>query len=544
VKPIEPRLLQRSRPVRRLLVVGAVLGTVSALLIVAQAWFIAALVARGFAGDGITSVTLRNAVLVGAVFAARAAITWLQQVLAARAAVRVKSQLRSELAEAVLDPRRASITPDTSRVVTLFGSGLDALDAYFAKYLPQLILAITVPMVVLVAVLSADPLSALTIAVTLPLIVVFMVLVGWLTKEKTDRRWAALQTLSHHFLDVLDGLVVLKVFGRSQVAGLERVGEQHRRESMTALRLAFLSSFVLDLFATLAVALVAVSVGLRLVEGHLGLQIAMFVLLLTPEAFTPMRQVGAHFHDSAEGVAAAQDAFDVLDTATVHRGATAAPNPATNRIIIEQLEVRFPERSRAALPSTDAVIEPGEFTVLTGQSGSGKSTLLGVLLGFAAPTAGRVMVGGVDLADVDIAQWRRHIAWVPQVPGLIEGTIADNIRLGSIDAGAGATDLRTVLDEAGAAGLSLDRRIAEDGQDVSAGERRRIGIARALLRVRLGHATLLLFDEPTAGLDAATEDHIIDGLKAAAVTVVVVTHRSAVRMRADREIALKELVLA
>lgn len=542
MKPVEPRLLQRSRPVRRLLVIGAVLGTVSALLIVAQAWFIAALVARGFAGEGITSVTLRNAVLVGAVFAARALISWLQQVLAARAAVRVKSQLRSELAEAVLDPRRVSITPDTSRVVTLFGSGLDALDAYFAKYLPQLILAITVPSVVLVAVLWADPLSALTIAVTLPLIVVFMVLVGWLTKEKTDRRWAALQTLSHHFLDVLDGLVVLKVFGRSQVAGLERVGEQHRRESMTALRLAFLSSFVLDLFATLAVALVAVSVGLRLVEGHLGLQIAMFVLLLTPEAFTPMRQVGAHFHDSAEGVAAAQDAFDILDTATVHRGTTAAPNPASNRIIIEQLEVRFPERTRSALSSTDAVIEPGEFTVLTGQSGSGKSTLLGVLLGFAAPTAGRVMVGGVDLADVDIAQWRRHIAWVPQVPGLIDGTIADNIRLGSID--ACAADLRTVLDEAGAAGLSLDRRIAEDGQDVSAGERRRIGIARALLRVRLGHATLLLFDEPTAGLDAATEDHIIDGLKAAAVTVVVVTHRSAVRMRADREIALKELVPA
>lgn len=541
MKPIEPRLLQRSQPVRRLLVVGAALGTVSALLIVAQAWFIAALVARGFAGDGITSVTLRNAVLVGAVFAARAAITWLQQVLAARAAVRVKSQLRAELAEAVLDPRRASITPDTSRVVTLFGSGLDALDAYFAKYLPQLILAISVPLVVLVAVVWADPVSALTIAITLPLIVVFMVLVGWLTKEKTDRRWAALQTLSHHFLDVLDGLVVLKVFGRSQVAGLKRVGEQHRRESMTALRLAFLSSFVLDLFATLAVALVAVSVGLRLVEGHLGLQIAMFVLLLTPEAFTPMRQVGAHFHDSAEGVAAAQDAFDILDTATAHAGTTAAPNPATNRISIEQLEVRFPERTRAALPATDAVIAPGEFIVLTGQSGSGKSTLLAVLLGFAAPTAGRVMVGDVDLADVDIAQWRRHIAWVPQVPGLIEGTIADNVRLGSID--ASDADLRAVLDEAGAAGLSADRRIAEDGQDVSAGERRRIGIARALLRVRLGHATLLLFDEPTAGLDAATEDHIIDGLKAAAVTVVVVTHRSAVRMRADREIVLDELVL-
>lgn len=540
MKPIEPRLLERSAPVRRLLLLGAFLGTVTAILIVAQAWLIATVIARGFAGEGVRAATIRTVGALAVVFVLRALNSWLQQIAATRAAVRVKSQLRTELADSVLHPRRSSMLPDTSRVVTLFGSGLDALDAYFAKYLPQLILAVTVPAVVLTAVLWADPLSALTIAVTLPLIVVFMVLVGWLTKEKTERRWGALQTLSHHFLDVLDGLVVLKVFGRSQVTGLERIGRQHRRESMAALRLAFLSSFVLDLFAMLAVALVAVSVGLRLVEGHLGLKVAMFVLLLTPEAFAPLRQVGAHFHDSAEGAAAAADAFDILDGASVHGGFRPALSPATHAITIEGLEVHHPGRTRAALARTSAQVEPGEFTVLSGASGSGKSTLLGVLLGFVTPTGGRIRIGGVDLAEVDIEQWRRHIAWVPQTPGLIDGTIADNVRLGLLE--ASDADVCAALSDAGAAGLSIDRMIAEGGRDVSAGERRRIGVARALLRVRRAGASLLLLDEPTAGLDAATEDVIIDGLRAAAVTVVVVTHRSAVRIRADREITLSDVV--
>lgn len=542
MKPLEPRLVERSVPVRRLLLLGALLGTATAALIVAQAGLIADLAARGFAGKGITASTVNAVAVLGAVFAVRALIAWLQQIAAARAAVRVKSRLRVELADSLLGPRRSSTVPDTSRVVTLFGTGLDALDAYFAKYLPQLILAVTVPVTVLAAVMWADPLSALTIAVSLPLIVVFMVLVGWLTKEKTERRWAALQKLSHHFLDVLDGLVVLKIFGRSQVKGLERVGRQHRRESMAALRLAFLSSLVMDLFATLAVALVAVSVGLRLVDGHLGLRTALFVLLLTPEAFVPIRQVGAHFHDSAEGAAAAAEAFDILDRVGVHDGFRPAPSPATNAITLEGLQVQYPGRSVPALPATWGQIEPGEFTVITGPSGGGKSTLLGVVLGFVAPTAGRVRIGGVDLAEIDIERWRRHLAWVPQTPGLIEGTVADNVRLG-LDT-ASDIDVYEALCEAGGAVLPLDRRIAEGGPNVSAGERRRIGVARALLRVRCGGATLLLLDEPTAGLDAATEDAVIDGLLAAQVTVVVVTHRSTVRMRADREIALSSALVS
>lgn len=517
---------------------SVVLGTVAAIAIVAQAWLLATLVSRGFEGKGVGGAFAGLIVTVAGVFILRAALTWAHQVAATRAAVAVKSQLRMELAEAALDPRGNGTSVGASRLVALFGGGLDALDAYFAKYLPQLVLAITVPTIVIGAVLWADPIAAITIAVTLPLIIVFMVLVGWLTKEKTEKRWAALERLGHHFFDVLDGLTVLKIFGRSQVEGLREVGDRHRKHSMAALRLAFLSSLVMELFATIAVALVAVGVGLRVVEGRLDLQTAMFVLLLAPEAFLPLRQVGAHFHDSAEGAAAASEAFEILERMDRHTGAGLPPAEAT--ISLDGVSVVYPGRSTPALPATTVRIGPGEFIALTGPSGSGKSTLLGVLLGFAKPTSGSVQLGTVDLESADIVAWRRQIAWVPQVPGIIDGTIEANVRLGLTS--CGASDIRQALDDAGASGLPLDRHIRESGLDLSAGERRRVGIARALLRARHTEAHVLLLDEPTAGLDAGTELRVIETLRATGMTIVVVTHRAEVCDAADREIALGEAV--
>ena len=540
MKPIDPRLLQRSAVVRRHLGFSIVLGTVTALLIVAQAWLVATLISRGFEGQGVGGAIAGTLVGAAVVFGLRAVVSWLHEVAATRAAVQVKSQLRIELSEAIFDARRVGPVPETSQLVVLFGSGLDALDAYFAKYLPQLVLAITVPLIVGLAVLWADPIAAIIITVTLPLIVVFMILVGWLTKEKTERRWAALKRLSHHFFDVLDGLVVLKIFGRSQVDGLTQVGEQHRKQSMAALKLAFLSSLVMELFAMLAVALVAVSVGLRVVEGQLNLQTAMFVLLLAPEAFLPMRQVGAHFHDSAEGVAAAQDAFDVLD-GTDRRTGTAMPGSLRHsELELDGLTVIYEGRSEPALNATTALIAPGEFIALTGPSGSGKSTLLAVLMGFVAPTAGAVRVAGVDLADIDIESWRRQIAWVPQVPGLIAGTIEANVRLG-LD-GPSTISVRRILDDVGASTLELGREVSDSGSDLSAGEQRRVGVARALLRARHTDVALMLLDEPTAGLDADTEALVVSALRRSSLTLIVVTHRGAVRDLADREIALGELV--
>lgn len=542
MQAIEPRLLQRSRIVRTHLVATSVVGTILSVTIVAQAWLIADIIADGFHGQGASPLFVRTLGMLLLVFLARAALSWLQQVSATRAAVGVKSQLRRELTEAVLDPRTASPPPQTSRTVALFGPGLDALDSYFAKYLPQLVLAVTVPLILGCAMAYADVLSAVVAAVTVPLAVVFMVLVGWLTKTKTDHRWHALQTLGNHFLDVLDGLVTLKIFGRRQDRGLKHVGDRHRRSSMAALKLAFLSSLVLELFATIAVAMVAVGVGLRVVDGSLDLKTALFVLLLAPEIFLPIRQVGAQYHDSAEGVSAAADAFDVLDTARKHDGTAAAPSLAHHEIDISDVQVRYPGRDVDALAPTSARIASGEFIALTGPSGSGKSTLLNVLLGFVRPDSGCVTVAGLPLEQIDIQAWRRQIAWVPQTVGMLAASIADNVRLG-LD-GATEADLRAALHDAGGAALHPDRLVSEGGQNVSAGERRRIGIARALLRIRVGQAQLLLLDEPTAGLDSATEEHVIDQLRATGATVLVVTHRDAVRARADREINLDMLVRA
>ncbi|UPK77133.1 thiol reductant ABC exporter subunit CydD [Nocardioidaceae bacterium SCSIO 66511] len=549
MKPLDPELVRRSAPVRRHLVAAVVLGTLTAGVIVAQAWFLSSAVARGFDGDGWSGGVAAVVVAVVVCFGGRALIGWAHRVAAVRAASAVKSGLRREIVDALLAGGSRGAY-ESGRVIALLGHGLDALDAYFAKYLPQLVLALTVPATVCAAMLWADVLSAVTVLATLPLIVVFMVLVGWLTREKTERRWDALKRLTHHFADVLDGLTVLKVFGRAagQSDGLRTTGERHRRETMRALRLAFLSSFVLELCATISVALVAVGVGLRVLDGGLPLQTALFVLLLAPEAFLPVRQVGAHFHDSAEGAAAARDAFVLLDGAR-----DGAPDSARDfvslreryepigaithsyktgpRIELHHVRVRYPDRDADALPATELSVAPGEFVALIGPSGCGKSTLLSVLLGFVTPSDGDIIADGVRTSDP--AKLRSRIAWVPQHPALIAGTVADNVRLATPATDA---DVRAALDDAAAATLQLDRQVAERGADLSAGERRRVAVARALLRVRNADADLLLLDEPTAGLDIAAEREVITALRNANITTLVVAHRAALIEAADRTV--------
>ena len=541
-RPIDPRLVRRSRAVRKHLFSVGVLGTAAAVLIVAQAWLIAAVIAEGFTGVGLTGGILRALTALVAVFAGRALIDWAHQVLATRAAAQVKSALRREVMGQILSGRPGRQRPESGHVIALLGSGLDALDNYFAKYLPQLILAVTVPLIVVGVMFWTDVIAAVTVALTLPLIVVFMVLVGWMTKAKTERRWLALKRLTHHFTDVLDGMTVLKIFGRSraQTKGLAIVGERHRRESMGALRLAFLSSMVLELFATISVALVAVGVGLRVVEGDLGLQTALFVLLLAPEAYLPLRQVGAHFHDSADGLAAADDVFALLEDGddTASR-TTTAPDLGVACLRIDRVSVTFPDRADPAVSDASLYVDPGEFVALVGPSGSGKSTLLSVLLGFQLPTSGRVTVGDCDLADLDLADWRRQIAWVPQHPGLLAGSVASNVRLAMPNYAATDADVRAALDSAGATSLALTRDVEESGANLSAGERRRVGVARALLRVRRGGALLLLLDEPTAGLDQDAEATLIASVRASGVTVLAVAHRLSLIESADRVVPLE-----
>ncbi|MEO6606528.1 MAG: thiol reductant ABC exporter subunit CydD [Aeromicrobium sp.] len=531
MKPLDPRLVRRSRGVRRYLALGVAIGLLTAGVIVAQAFVIAHAVSKLFSSQPVGTAAAAVAVCLGL----RAGLQWWHSVVSSRAAATVKAELRHEILDDLVDPRRTGPAPKSSRVLNLLGPGLDAFDGYIGRFLPQTILATLVPGLVLIAVLAVDPLSALIIALSLPLTVVFMVLVGLVTRDLLDKRWAALQRLGQHFANVLDGLVVLKIFGRSQDEGLRKVGERHRTETIRSLRVAFLSSLVLELVSTLSVAVVAVSVGLRVVDDRMPLEHALVVLLLAPEAYLPIRRVGAMFHDSTEGADAVREVLTLLDHHR-HTGTLTPPALGPASLRFDRVVVSYADRTTPALMIDGETIEAGEFVAVTGASGTGKSTLLDLLMGFIVPTSGRVLLGDVPLTDIDPEQWRLTVAWVPQVPGVIEGTVEDNVRMRNTS--ATSDEVRDALRDAGAADLSPARWMSESGGDVSAGELRRIAIARALLRVRVGGARLMLLDEPTAGLDAGREAQVLNALRALAVTVVVVAHRPETIASADRQIRL------
>jgi len=551
VRPLDPRLLRYGRATAPYLVAVVALGVATAVLVVVQAGLIAHAIAETFLGGAGPGQLRASLVALVAVVVLRAVLAWAVEVASLRTSATVKAQLRRQvLARAVaLGPRwlagrrRAEITTLTTR-------GLDALDGYFAGYLPQLVLAVLVPVVVLARIVPADLVAAVTIAVTLPMIPVFMALVGLATEARNRRRWRALARLGHHFLDVVSGLGTLKVFGRAraQVDNIRRVTDDYRRATMGTLRIAFLSSLVLELLATLAVALVAVGIGLRLVHGDLDLETALLVLILAPEAYLPLRQVGARYHASTEGLAAAEEAFAVLEAPSPPVGTrTDVPVPANVRL--RGLTVRHEDRDVPAPAGLDLDLRAGEVVGLAGPSGTGKTTVLHVLLGLLAPDEGRVEVSGptgsggpasVDLAALDPEAWRARVAWVPQDPVLTGVTVAEAVRLGRPSAGDAE-----VLAASSRAGLVDDRRlpnglatpIGEAGRLLSAGQRRRVALARALLR----RADLLLLDEPTAGLDATSERAVLDAVRDEArrgAAVLLVAHRPAALADADRVVRL------
>ncbi|ARI53418.1 ABC transporter [Streptomyces sp. S8] len=542
MKPIDPRLLRYARATRLFLAAVVGLGLVGAALVIAQAMLIAEIVVGGFE-DGLTVTQLRTPLLLlAAVAVGRALVAWLTELAAHRASAAVKSELRGRLLE-----RAAHLGPGwlsgqrTGSLVALATRGVDALDDYFARYLPQLGLAVVVPVAVLARIVTEDWVSAAIIVVTLPLIPLFMILIGWATQSRMDRQWQLLSRLSGHFLDVVAGLPTLKVFGRAkaQAESIRTITTQYRRATLRTLRIAFLSSFALELLATLSVALVAVTIGMRLVHGDLDLYTGLVVLILAPEAYLPIRQVGAQYHAAAEGLSAAEEIFAVLETEP--RAAGTGEVPDSVRLELEGVTVRHQGRTEPSLDAVSLTVEQGETVALVGPSGVGKSTLLHVVLGFAVPDAGHVRVGGRDLAELDPERWRSRIAWVPQRPHLFAGTIAENVRLARPDADDEA--VVAALREAGAYDFVAElpdgerTRLGEDGFGLSAGQRQRLALARAFLADR----PLLLLDEPTASLDGETEAGIVEAVRrlAAGRTVLLVVHRPALLAVADRVVTLE-----
>ncbi|MFC9154362.1 thiol reductant ABC exporter subunit CydD [Streptomyces bauhiniae] len=541
MKPIDPRLLRYARATRFFLVAVVLLGGLGAGLVIAQAMLIAEIVVGAFQHGKSASDLVTPLALLAGVACGRALVSWLTELAAHKASAAVKSELRERLVEraAVLGPGWLS-GQRTGSLVTLATRGVDALDDYFSRYLPQMGLALVVPVAVLARIVTEDWVSAAIIVATLPLIPVFMMLIGWATQSRMDRQWSLLSRLSGHFLDVVAGLPTLKVFGRAkaQAESIRKITGEYRRATMRTLRIAFLSSFALELLATLSVALVAVTIGMRLVHGGMDLYIGLVILILAPEAYLPLRQVGAQYHAAAEGLAAAEEIFAVLETPVPATGT--APVPAGS-MAFDSVTVRYPGRSADAVTDVSFSVDPGETVALIGPSGAGKSTLLSVLLGFVRPTGGQVRVGGADLADLDLEEWRSRIAWVPQRPHLYAGTIAENVRLARPD--ADDTAVRQALADAGALEFvdalpaGADTVLGEDGAGLSAGQRQRLALARAFLADR----PVLLLDEPTAALDGATEADVVAAVRRLAVgrTVLLVVHRPALLEVADRVVRLE-----
>jgi len=545
MRVLDQRLVRRARPVRRLLALDTVLGALSAGLVLVQAVLIARIVASAFSGASLGDVSVDLALLVLA-FAGRGVLTWGFEVAGRRAASTVLSELRLELVERRLRTQPLTLDrAESGEVAATAVQGVEGLEAYFARYLPQVVLAIVVPLAVLGLVVAIDPISAGVMLLTLPLVPVFMWLIGRYTEERTRERWLALRLLSTHFLDVVRGLPTLRSFnrGREQAAVLDRIGERYRRTTMGTLRVAFLSGAVLELAATLGVALVAVTAGVRLAGGSLGFQAALTVLVLAPELYLPLRQLATQFHASADGLAVAERMLELIDEpAPTAGGKLVAPSPLDAPVRFEAVSFTYPSRPGLVLDGLDLELYPDETVALVGPSGSGKTTVASLLLRFVDPAAGRLSVGGIDLAHCRPDLWREQLAWVPQRATIFRGTIADNIRLGD----PGAT-VRSVRDAAVLAGadrfvqalpFGYETLVGDGGRPLSAGESRRIALARAFVR----NAPLVILDEPTADLDrtsAAVVAEAVERLRSGRM-VLLIAHRPELVEHADRVVLLED----
>lgn len=555
MRPLDPRLLRYAVGARRFLLLGALLGLAQTLVVIAFAWLLSRSIVLAIEGSALGELAGTIGALA-AVVVVRAVLIWLLEVSAARGAASVKSELRSRALRRLAERGPGWLAGrQGARISTVVTTGLDSLDNYFARYLPQLLLTAIATPVLVAVMLWQDLASGITVLVVLPLIPVFMVLIGWATQAVQQRQWEALQRLGAGFLDIVGGLGTLKIFGRErrQFDRLRTITEEYRTHTMAVLRVSFLSGFVLELAASLSVALVAVSIGLRLVDGSLALGVGLFVLLLAPEAFLPVRQVGAQFHAAADGLAAAEEVFAILDdesadsdsdrdSSQVHRESDRAlSDAAASRGGAGALRFEDVTIHRGADPTVQgfcAEFRPGEISVISGESGAGKSTLVAALQGFV-PYDGRITLGGETVARGSPRDW---LAWAGQRPGLFGGTIEANVALG--DDAVDRDALARSLDWAGASDLDPSTWLGVSGEGLSGGQAQRVAAGRAIYRSQVHGCRVLVLDEPSSALDAEAETALIEGFRRLAAQgriVIVVSHRPAVLHAADQVVRMREV---
>ena len=549
MRPFDPRLLRYARSARGPIAVTALLGTLTALLVLAQALFISAALSPIVSGTASLTDVWPYIAGIAAVFACRALIVAAREAVSTRAAAAAVRELRGRVVDAsvTLGPRwRATKGAETT---TLLSTGLEDLRPYFVSFLPQLVLVCTVTPAALGVILLLDFWSALTALLVIPLIPIFMILIGRFTQAASEDKLASMKRLTAQLLDLMSGLPTLRGLGREKAprTHLHALGAANTKATMATLRVAFLSGGVLEFLTTLSVALVAVEVGMRLVFGDISLFHGLAVIMLAPEVFEPLRQVGAQFHASANGVTASKAAFDIIEEAeaVASPGTDACPDMARTDIVLDGLGVRA--RGAWAPAPTSGVIAPGIVTALCGPSGAGKSTIIACLLADMTPDAGRVLLrpsasssesGESVLSDIDPAAWRRQISWVPQSPTLVPGTILDNmgdLPLDDLNDAAAATGFDDVL---ASAPDGWNTVIGSGGVGLSVGQRQRLALTRALA----AHSQVVILDEPTAHLDAVSEETVvraIDAMRDAGRTVIVIAHRAAMMEAADAVIDVR-----
>ena len=548
VAEVRRRLSRSSRAARAHLVTTIAIGVVDVALIVAQATLLAKVIAEAFLGGADLAALTTELAWLAALALARGVVAAGFEAAGRIGAGRVMAELRERLVTHLLRDRPGALAGERrGELAAAAVQGVDALEAYFARYLPQVALAALAPVAILAWTFPRDVESAAILAVTFPLIPVFMILVGKVAERRTRARWQTLSRLSAHFLDVVTGLATLRAHGRAeaQVETIAVAGDRNRRETMRTLRGGFLSALVLERLAMMGTALVAATVGVQLAHGHLGFEAGLTVLLLAPELYLPLRNVGAQYHASADGMAAAERIYQVLDlppAVSVPDRPRACPEPSRDAIVFREVAFAHPGRDTPVLRDVSLAIAPGETLALVGGSGSGKTTLTSLLLRLADPDAGGILCGGVDLREVEPAEWRRRIAWIPQRPTIFAATVAQNVRLGAPRATDGevfeALEAANALEFVGALPLGIETVVGDGGRGLSAGQAQRIALARAFLRA----APLVVLDEPTAHLDSEAEVVVAEAAErlVAGRTALIVVHRPELARLADRVVELRD----
>lgn len=541
----EQRLNLLKNHVKPTLLLAVGLGVASGFVLIAQALIVAGLVHRVMIdGSGYREV-LPQLLWLPPLMLARAGLSWVSERVAFAASATIRQEVRNDLFQRLLDAGPLQLKGDRAgEVATVIVDGVEALEGYYSRYLPHLAVMAVVPLSILAAVVPADWISAGIMLFSAPFIPFFTIMIGRGAERLNQRQWQTLARLGGYFLDRVNGLATLRMFNasRREAEMIARISDDYRRATMSVLYMAFLSALVLEFFATVSVALMAVVIGFRLLKVGMTFQDGFTVLLLAPEFYLPLRLMGNYYHARMEAIGAAERIFSLMDTPPAPRPAMPRPLPPISplRICLEDVRFRYSPDSVPVIDGITLNLAPGERVALVGPSGAGKSTLAALLLGFAVPEQGRVLVNGVDLAQCDPDQWRRHVAWVPQSPHLFHGTIGDNIRLGRQD--ASDADVLRALDLARCGEFiarlphGLDTVIGEQGAGLSGGQARRIALARVFLK----DSPLIITDEPTAGLDAHSEAMVREALKELAQgrTVLSIAHRLATLEDADRVVVM------